>query len=264
MACRHLEMRCTRYHLMQPLFAGRAQLLKKVREGELVPVDCIGSIGGDGVVEVNGVFARLDPMLLPGIVHFLRQSCPSAPLYVRLDPTVVWTARPPHHLVETVLSPADPQWWKNLAVHPRTRNGGTYTLDAPEKPLDDIEAYWDYHIKGLRRIETIVSRRTPEYLTMLLEELEKSGDNLIGRCIHMDTTAAEGTSPADAILRHADLAVNVYETDAIVRRLGDQLRDGRVAEASFRTHLLRLEEAPVELVVALTVLFLDPARFFAI
>lgn len=90
---------------------------------------------------------------------------------------------------------------------------------------------------------------------MMLEELEESGDLLVGRCIHMDTTAAEGTSPADAILRHADLALNVYEADAILRRLGDQLRDGMVTDASFRTHLLRFEEAPVELVVPLTALF---------
>lgn len=141
-ARRRLQMRCTPYHLMQPLFAERPQLLERVREDELIPVDCIGSIDDDGVVEVDGVFARLDPMLPPGIVCFLRQCFPSAPLYVRLDPTVVWKSRPPHHLVETVLSPADPHWWKNLAVHPRSSTGGTYRLDPPEKPHDDIEAYW--------------------------------------------------------------------------------------------------------------------------
>lgn len=252
---RRLQMRCAVYHLMQPLFARRTHLIERAREGELLPVDCIGSIDDDGVVEVDEVFARLDPMLPPGIVRFLHQCFPSAPLYVRLDPTVVWEARPPHHLVETVLSPADPHWWKSLAMHPRTSTGGTYILDAPKKPHDDIEAYWDYHVKGIRRIETSASRRTPDYLTIMLEELETSGNLMIGRCVHMDTTAAEGTSPADAILRHADLAVNVYEADAIVRRLGGQLRGGMVADASFRTHLLRIEEAPVELVVPLTVLF---------
>ena len=254
-ARRLLELRCEPYQIGQPLFAGRTQLLERVRESELVPVDCISSIDDDGVVEVDGVFARLDPMLPPGIVRFLRQRCPSAPLYVRLDPTIAWNARPLQHLVETVLSPADPNWWKNLALHPRTSTGGTYSLEAPEKPCDNIEAFWEYHIEGFRRVETSASRRTPDYLTIMLEELEESGSLLMGRCVHMDTTAVKGTSPADARLQHADLALNVYQADAIERRLGDQLRDGIVADASFRTHLLRLEDAPVELVLPLTVLF---------
>lgn len=250
-----LQQRFESYSPSQPLFQHLPGLLEHVRNEELIPVDRLDSIQDDGIVTVNGLYARLDPMLPVGLVHWIQREFPQAPLFVRLDPTVAWRTCPPQSLVETILSPANPRWWRKLSLHPRTGTGGTYRLDAPTNPQDDIDAYWEYHVKHLRRIETSATRRKDDYLSMMLEEIEESDDMLFGRCIHMDTTSLIGVTPDAAMLQHLDLALNVYTDSARSARLGDELCNGKVADASFRTHILRLEGAPVALLIPLMALF---------
>lgn len=250
-----LQQRCASYSPSQPLFKLLPGLLKHARNEELIPVYRLNSIHDDGIVMVNGLYARLDPMLPVGLVHWVLREFPQAPLFVRLDPTVAWLTRPPQSLVETILSPANPRWWRNLSLYPRTGTGGTYRLDPPTNPKDDIDAHWEYHVKRLRRIETSATRRNADYLSMMLEEIEESDNMLFGRCIHMDTTAPVGVSPDAATVQHVDLAINVYTDSARSARLDDELRNGKVADASFRTHILRLESAPAAMLIPLLALF---------
>ena len=82
---------------------------------------------------------------------------------------------------------------------------------------------------------------------MMIEELTDIDQNglMYGRCIHLDSDAPVGTDFDNVILNHLDLAINIYEGNDAKQRLNDNLAGGNVTtDASFRTHLLRIEKIP--------------------
>jgi len=78
---------------------------------------------------------------------------------------------------------------------------------------------------------------------------------LIGRCIHLDTAAPLGTDPMTAKVLHVDLAINVYEDVRVEERLACDLSNGRIIDASCRSHLLRAENVPFNVAAVLSLLF---------
>ncbi|MSP92530.1 MAG: hypothetical protein EXR79_12140 [Myxococcales bacterium] len=107
--------------------------------------------------------------------------------------------------------------------------------------------YIDYHLNDVRTLEVHAGRDNDGNLTMMLEELveERCGRRMVGRCIHLDTNCRPGTAADAAPLNHLDLAINVYIGDAMRRRKARRLCDhGKVEDASFRTHLFRVDGAP--------------------
>ena len=56
-------------------------------------------------------------------------------------------------------------------------------------------------------------------------------------------------------MNHLDLAMNVYEGDARTARMAMHLRNGTVENASFRTHLLRVEGVPLSALLDLATMF---------
>lgn len=59
------------------------------------------------------------------------------------------------------------------------------------------------------------------------------------------------------ILNHIDIALNIYNAKAYEERKGQSLSDGRVVDATFRTHLLRLENVPFKTLIYLENLFFE-------
>lgn len=84
---------------------------------------------------------------------------------------------------------------------------------------------------------------------MMMEELivqknivSPSERYIVSRMIHLDTDAAIGNSFHDSTLNHLDLVINIYTEDNAENRLLENLANGEmVTDASFRTHLLRVE-----------------------
>jgi hypothetical protein len=77
-----------------------------------------------------------------------------------------------------------------------------------------------------------------------LQWLSRNEDVLVGRCIHFDILGTAGSSLDSAQLRHIDLATNVYmDTDARDRMSVSLAGGGQVTDATFRTHVLRIDEA---------------------
>jgi hypothetical protein len=252
---RSLRSRFAKYQCDMPLFAGRADLLANARNLELIDFKAMGAIRGDGIVSLSSGFGRLDPMLPASLVQTMATAYAGKPLFVRLDPQQAWKQRPQQVLMETTLVPANPYWWRTLALHARETTGGKYELIPPTSPAENLGGYWEYHAKGIRRLETIAQRKKADHLTFMLEELQEVRPGLlIGRCIHLDTSAAAGTSPAVARVLHADLAINVYEGTRVIDRIGSDLRTGKV-DATFRTHLLRVENVPFEVAALWSHLF---------
>lgn len=251
-----LQVRFERYSEGQPLFQKSPKLLSYARNTELIDSSGVSGIDDDGIVTLENGFGLLDPMLPPSLVRTMSDSYPHCRLYVRLDPQKFWTTRPTQLLTEATLVPANPRWWEALALHRGEGTGGSYFIDPAVSPKDDLEAYWEYHGKGLRRLETIAQRKKEKHLTFMLEELQLLDDELlIGRCIHLDTFAEYGVSPDLAKVLHVDLAINVYVDDRIQERINGQLNNSDKVDANFRTHLLRTEGVPFEVSALLSALF---------
>ncbi|MFW0966307.1 hypothetical protein ACEV9L_24895 [Vibrio parahaemolyticus] len=94
---------------------------------------------------------------------------------------------------------------------------------------------------------------------MMLEELSEKNSDVgitIGRCIHLDTDDAIGTPFGESIVNHLDLAINVYEGDAGKNRYSGNLAQGsKVENATFRTHLLRIENVPLQSLLLFVMVF---------
>jgi hypothetical protein len=63
-------------------------------------------------------------------------------------------------------------------------------------------------------------------------------------------------------LSHLDLALNVYEGDARADRYGRRLKEGMVTDASFRTHLMRIEGIPLLTLLPICAGFLSSETLF--
>lgn len=241
-AAARFARQCERYSASQPLFRELPRLLSVARKDELIPITAIHEIRADGVVAIQDVFARLSPFVPVASIDFLRAEHPRAPLFVRLDPYFVARDEPPTVLMEAIQVPPNPNWWRELAIRVGTREGGVYALHGTERAVDDHEAFWDYHVRRVRRLEASATRREEHMLAMMLEELQVGrGDELFGRCVHLDTHDVQGHTPETARLAHLDLAIQMYDGCASQARLKQYLRNGRVQDASWRTHLLRTE-----------------------
>ena len=72
-----------------------------------------------------------------------------------------------------------------------------------------------------------------------------SENSMIGYCVHLDILDAIGKDLTILQINHIDLAINIYEEQDVFARLNNRLCDGqKVANASSRTHLVRLEDIP--------------------
>lgn len=255
------------YSTDQPLFVRHPLLLSAARKNELLPDFREFALRQDGIISYRGTYLRLSPYLDAHVVAWAREAFSAAPRYIRLDPTFLTLEQQPSTLAEATLHQADPSWWRTLSIKPGGKTGSAVSLDEPSNPTSDLQAYLDYSLHGVRRIEMHARRRKSDYLSMMVEELSVKDDGqvLVGRCVHLDTAAAAGTPVAAARVNHVDLAVNIYRGSAATARIAQSLADGagRVEDASMRVHLLRLENVPPTALFPLARLFFTSDRLFS-
>jgi len=155
------------------------------------------------------------------------------------------------------LIPANPNWWKNLRIWKGNKEGASYILEDCS-PKDNLTQYWDFHIKRVRRLDVIAKRSNGGNLSMMIEEITDIDDYglMYGRMIHLDTDSPIGTDFDNAVLNHLDLAINIYEKDDARKRGKCNLADGvKTTGASYRTHLLRVENIPFKALLSYAMLF---------
>ena len=243
-----VRRRFQRYDIDQPLFKQCPKLWSDIRDDELVSIRNVHHLGRSGLVELPGGWGRLDAFLTPELLRWAQAEFPDVSTYVRLDPWFAEPEQPPEPLREAAVRPARPGWWTTLALRNREGDGGHYVLQDSVQPSPATrDEYWEYHVRGVRSFEVHAKRDSSGNLSMMLEEVAEartSNGTLIGRCVHLDTDALPGTDQHAAPLNHLDLAINVYFDDATTRRKETRLCDGRVEDASVRTHLLRVEGVP--------------------
>lgn len=252
-----IEGACEPYRRDQPLFKGAPRLFDRIRrrpadkgagspDYELVDEAATRCVDESEVFAVDPGFARLPSDLAPRIPAWARSVFPEAPRFLRLDPRFWFAAQPLMRMEEAALVPANPSWMKSLALFPGMKEFASYILEDYD-PKSDMAQYRDFHIRDVRRLEVAAQRRSADYLTMMLEELPRADDPnglMVGRCIHLDTRAPIGTPITEACLQHLDLAINVYGGRDREKRMNDSLQNGRVCDATYRTHLYRIENIP--------------------
>lgn len=242
------ENQCAEYDASQPLFVGAPALFAAVRRRagstkarlELIDESAMENVGGGAVYKVGQGYAKLARSLSPAVVLWGQQNFPNAPRYVRLDPFRYYKNAPPVMLTEAAIVPANPHWIRTMALHARE----TARYDLLEGVKEDM---WDFLALGVRRLEMSATRGDDDYLSMMIEELPRpdADDGLmVGHCIHLDTDAKVGTPMEDAKLKHLDLAINVYRGHDRVQREAQTLQDGKAWDATYRTHLYRIENIP--------------------
>jgi hypothetical protein len=248
-----LEGVCAPYCYEHPLFQGSPKLFDHIRRSqgdggerdyELIEETAIRSIDDSEVFALSPGFAKLAPQLRPQIPAWARSQFPASPRYLRLDPRNWYPDQPTMLLQEAAIVPADPSWMQTLALFPGMKTFAAYVLEDCD-PKADMAQYRDYHLRQVRRLEVTARRREADYLSMMLEELPRPDDRnglMVGRCIHLDTRAPVGTPMIEARLQHLDLAINVYRGERREDRMQDSLQNGKVCDATYRTHLYRIED----------------------
>ncbi|MEM9388832.1 MAG: hypothetical protein AAGA02_00075 [Bacteroidota bacterium] len=247
------KKRCECYSKDQPLFKLEPDLLNKVRkkdtgsfDNELINLKALEQINDSEIVKFNKSYSILDHSLNPQIVIWSQTNFPDKPIYVRVNPYKAFEKMPSQMLFESVLMPANPKWWKHLTIHNRKKEGASYLLDDCS-PKDNYRQFWEFHIKNVNRLEVIAKRNNSSNLSMMIEEITNIDTHglLFGRMIHLDSDSKFGTDFDQSTLNHLDLAINIYEGNVAQKRLEQKLESGnKTVDASYRTHLLRIESIP--------------------
>lgn len=238
--------------------------LREFVQDDLIGAGALTQLNDSDVVQVPGGYARLDRMLHPFVAAWALGSFPKAQVSLRLDPREGGSDRLRSSLLEYAVRPPNPTWWRTLGLQRGKTDSGCFVLD-PDTVQEEFRkaAAWEFSAKGIRKLEVFVKRENQGRFSMMAEELSDryARDGItIGRCIHLDSRSPEGTPFEKAVLDHIDLAVNVYEDGVRSIRWAQGLHEGgKVVDASFRTHMLRINDARFTTLFDLAVGFLQSA-----
>lgn len=142
--------------------------------------------------------------------------------------------------------------------------GGLYDFSYMNEVLKDNETYYrsfkicQTSLVGSQGLEVVVKNRNKD-MSMMLEELviNKFENYLTGYCVHLDILNAYKCDLTCMKVNHIDLAINIYENKDMEHRLHEKLSDGKkLTKASYRTHLLRLENIPFLDIIKIISLFM--------
>lgn len=243
-----LRKRLASYHGAQSIFRELPELLNELRRSGQRPPDLISARRLEKLSPMSrsvcfrGRFAEIDSFLpLPTLDLLLRSAPDLARLYLRLHPERVSTEKPPEQVNEEVIRPIDPGWWRHGRVYRNSPTGLFLALQPPVSPSDDLARYWDYHSRGIRKLEMSVIRRGGNYLTVMVEELQQIDQAVFGRCLHTDVQMRVGVPLKDLNAEHLDVSINWYPGELGAKRLAARLDQGQKVDAELHTHLARVD-----------------------
>lgn len=249
---------CEDYNLKQPLFANAPELFGYILNGDLIDRTALTQINDSEILQFTGGFTYLDYSLNPLIASWAICNFPDSKIYLRANPYIFFDKYPPQQIFESILMPANPNWWQKLTIHKRTKEGASYVLDDCS-PSVNLQQYWELHVKKIKRLEIISKRSNDGNLSMMIEEITDIDSHgiLFGRCIHLDTNSKYGTDFENSVLNHLDLAINIYVGEVAKKRVDENLASGQVTvDASYRTHLIRIEQIPFKALFGFVISFL--------
>jgi hypothetical protein len=259
--------RCRRYSNSDAVFGGDPAILPRTHNNELIFRTDLQLFAGSQYAGIGSGYGVLDPALPAHLVAWSLTQFPNAKHWIRLVPDSFWDTQPEGELLEFIVQPARPEWWRNLSLRSGSYTGSRYILEActgfDASLGETADAYdqrgWEYDAKGVRRLEVYWKRDTKGNLSLLAEEVTEprvGGDPTVMRCLHLDTSDPAGTPFSDASLAHLDLAVNIYDK-SLSARLDHSITSGAQVPADCRTHIYRVEGVPLSAVTAFARRFFD-------
>jgi hypothetical protein len=268
-----LKTRLSPYNINDPVFKPNKKLFAELRktddgkpDGELINSKNLLLSKDGNSLAYGGLYYQVDPFLSLDIYKELLGYAERENIYIRLDPTITGFRKPKSFLTEEIIRKANNSWWKSLNLHIRQRDGGRYDLQSDFSDPQNLLKINDFFVKKIRRLEVVASRKKPDYLSMMIEELserEISAGYLIGRCIHLDTKFPQGSSVESVVLSHLDLSINIYEGERIAERHASDLSSGRpITDATYRTHILRVENIKMPNLIWIAEKFLESKYLF--
>ena len=183
---------------------------------------------------------------------------------IHVDPYRFYNQRLHEFFTKGITRWVDPHWKSRKQL----RKGQTGSVFEPSYYVEDllvdevycyfIEKIWDV---GSIRLEVSIKNNDKNGFIILVEELKYLFTDaiLVGRCIHLDIS--EGEIDSNSIMNHIDFAINYYLGESENERLGVNISTGGdVVEASFRSHVIRLNEVRFEQFPKLCVSFINNKR----
>lgn len=226
---------------------------------ELIDMQALEGVSNSEIVTIGRAgYAKINPFLNTSIPWWSKQAFPNSNIYVRLNHHEFFSSKPLQALNEEILIPANPSWWEKLEIYKNRKEGSSYYIEESfDLPREQVK-YIDFYVDGVRSLQIHAKRNNDGNLSIMLEEINEyylGSGLLMGRCVHLDTDSEFGASVNEAKLNHLDLAIQFYEKDKINQRKSQDLSRGMVVNASFRTHLFRIENIPFKAVIAYVGLF---------
>lgn len=257
---RYLEKSLQKYSVEQPLFISNEKLLSQSFSKELIPSTEFQKDYISNVVQFsNGKYAYIDELIEPYLLNNIEAR--DITYYVRLNPLFYYDQKPPFLIKREAWRKPSPKWENAIGIKPNCKDGFSYYIP------DDIDIntngyeHSDRYFLGIFRLEGEYKRQRDGYFSMMVEELKEvkhpfwEDYYLIGRMVHLDSNES-GEKGLDTKLKHIDLALNLYTGDNAIKRRNERLENGgRIVDASFRSHLLRVNDTQLSDIILFSTFF---------
>lgn len=253
MSRRNISRICSPYSANQIVFKNYPFLFEKLKNKELINYDYLEQIDDTEIFRIDGQYVLLEDYINPKFIKWIRNEYRNANIFIRIKADSLFSKQPSMIIIEEVLVPPDPDWLKSLKIYPNSVKKASFILQEPSCE-HSLQYLWDYKGRKIRRLEIRAQRNNNGNLRLMVEELPAIDSNngyFIGLCVHLDTSDEVGTDFSASILNHIDLALNVYVGDKMEKRFEQSLTNGIIEDASYRTHLIRLENVPFKIVLNL-------------
>ena len=265
----HQFLRFQKYDKSQPIFVSYPELFEQMSpygKDEYLPVKAF-RYAGLQMSKDDEEFLGFEygehffdlPFISEGLIEYLLRTYNDFGIHIS-----------PHHIYEKATSkeyiqrgmikPIDPKCINRFILQ-KGFTGGYYDFSYVNPKFANNEIYWRSfrvspafeHSQGL---DVVVNSRNND-MSMMLEELTMYENYMVGYCVHLDILDAIGKDLTKLQINHIDLAINIYEKQDIYARLKNRLCDGqKVANASYRTHLVRLENIPFGDIIKIISMFM--------
>ncbi len=257
---KYLENSLEKYSISQPLFKSNQALFSQTLNDELIPSTQFQKMLLKNVLRLaNGQYAYVDESLEPPLLQQLEDR--GLTYYVRVNPYYIYEAYPPILIKEAAWRKPSPKWHNAIGIKPNKNDGFSYYIpedvDIKTHPYEYIDRYF-LHIL---RLEGEYKRERDGYFSMMVEELKEVSHPfleefyIIGRMIHLDSIE-DGEDGLNAKLKHIDLAVNIYTGDDAINRVNERLENGgKIVDATYRSHILRLNDALLSDIIPFSTFF---------
>lgn len=244
-----LKRSCDPYSEDQPLFKQVPSLWNSVRRSgkrdlELIDASHLQFDDFYELIILPGTKARLNKYLDSHLARWILENASESPIYFRVDPYNV-SPELQHIILEAAIRPSNPKWLEELILWPGNKEAAIYTLEECSSS-ENPQRFHDLHIKGIGRLEVCFRRDNSGVLSGLIEEISCPCRSpwqsfIVNRCLHITSKNQVGERLENAVADHIDGAINVYTGRIRNKRWAQTLDKGIVCDASFRTHLFRIE-----------------------